>query len=1134
MSENFNLIDYFVRYGDIHAEDIQATITSKREYFELSSGATEEKPKKGEYYKHQIYVERLIEMVDRVIVAHETGTGKSFLIGALIMAALKRYRRGRGIRHIYVLVSGPTQKADMTNMLVCRSTNEYFLNERITDAVNDRSARQAATTSLRKWVSIMTYYAFASHVNGMTEEQIEQNYSDCEFILDELHNFRINPNIDPWNYVPSSAEKERDKILTYIGMLKLTTFAKRIKVAGLSATLTVNDVNEAGPIFNLILPPERRFPIGFDFMSRLNNQKGIDEIEYHLRGHVSYVRAFNTGAIGVPQGEPDMFDEDDKDPIRISSYTMSERQTRSYLDAWDNDIKDNKSVNGFRPHTRQAANGIFPDGSWGKDGFNKYIHRDEKRSWWTIERELAMAFGNLDELAELSVKARVVIDIINETDGVVSVYMHQSKGSGIIYYALALEAQGYNHFDQTSSVFVNTGSRVSYCSNNSTGRQIRSTFKKEPRLALITDGTPSAQVPVILDVMYSTENRYGDYIKVFMFTDRAKEGISINHGRAHIQVAGVWRDTDQYQAESRIFRTTSHEVLLQERAEELMIEKGLDFEEAKRTAVIEVPKYKLAAIPNPEYMEESDDVDSVDILMYRHCDEKSREAKKLYRIIKMVATDCHIHKARNVRETDVDGTAVCDYMDCNYECYTPKFTNEDGSDYHDYSTYDIFYMDQTVARIKENVLKYFQVNGSGTAEMIKDAILAGFDEQTEEIEHDYREKYIIMVLSDAIINQTSIIDRFGYTSYINEHNGMYYTTHEYSHVNKRVTDRSLAYYGRNPIINKVEPYLSVFTAMEASRMAPEIEKLRNIDENTPDYRDVIFNMLNDYSIENQAQVIENAVLSKVEGEESLYVQTILDIYAKVIFMLREPTKMLEATAKKAASSTSGTITVVGNFDTFVFDKTAPIIYLHSLYTHVVDRTRYSETPNIYKAAGRLRMLKIDGTNKNEWRDPNAYETVVYASYIQSRLEADREAMERENPIYGIMFNNGNFKIRDSTKSSNTATRHDGLIANSWTPYDLIRIMWEMDLPMPIKIYNQMVSIKDQSYARDIDRKRMVSFLKTKVTSKSADLPNWDDDKIVFYFLWFRYLEGSKHKTEIVNIIYDFMKEEGKIIYLGKR
>jgi hypothetical protein len=95
-------------------------------------------------------------------------------------------------------------------------------------------------------------------------------------------------------------------------------------------------------------------------------------------------------------------------------------------------------------------------------------------------------------------------------------------------------------------------------------------------------------------------------------------------------------------------------------------------------------------------------------------------------------------------------------------------------------------------------------------------------------------------------------------------------------------------------------------------------------------------------------------------------------------------------------------------------------------------------------------------------------------------------------------------------------------------------MWEMEVPIPKKIYNQMVSIRDKSLARDIDRKKMLAFLKKKVTSSSADIASWEDDKIVFYFLWFRYLENSKHKNEMVTIIYQFMKDNGKIIYLGKR
>lgn len=1127
MSDDVELDDFFGRYDDIYDDNIQAIITSKREYFELASGIKDERPKDGGYYNHQIFVDRLMEMVNRVIVAHETGTGKSFLIGAMGMSAFKRYRRGRGIKHIYVLVSGPTQKADMTNMLVCRSTGGHFLNEKITDAVNDRSARQAATNSLKQWFTVMTYHSFAKILESLTNDQIEQEYSDCEFILDELHNFRIDSNIDPMDYTPKQSDKEFDKIMINKNILRLGMYSRRIKMAGLSATLTVNDVNEAGPIFNLILPPERRFPIGFDFVSKLGTEEGEEEIEWHLRAHVSYVRAFDTGAIPTPQGNPIPRDENDQDPIKVSAYIMSKKQTKSYIDAWNNDVKEGKVENGWRPNTRQAANGIFPDGSWGNEGFNVYITRDEKRSWWRMNKDLADAFGNLKTLAELSIKTRALIDIINNTEGVVSVYMHQSSGSGIVYVSLALESQGYPHFAEMTSVFTNTGSRVSYCSNISTSRQIKSTFKKSPRLALITDGTPSAQVPVILDVMYSYENKNGEYVKVFMFTDRAKEGISVNHGKAHVQFAGVWRDTDQIQAGNRIFRTNSHEVLINEEIDRLIQEEELDPDEAKSIAKIEVPTYKLASIPDAKVVEKysKTDLDSVDILMYGVCDEKSREAKRLYRLIKRIATDCHIHKKRNVRTIDKDFTAICDYIECDYECYTPKILNKDGSEYHDYSTYDIFYMNQIVDRIRNNVLKYFQVNGSGTAEMIKNAIISQFDVQTEEISHDYREKYIVIVLSDVIIRQTTIIDRFGYTAYINEHNGLYYTTHEYK---SDIVNRSLAYYGHNPIINKTEPYISLFNKMEASRMSPEIEVLRNISEDIPDYRKTIFNMLNAYSFENQAQVIENAIISKIKGKESLYVETILDIYNKVIFQLHEPKKMIEATANKASTSVSGNIVPVGEFDQ---NKKSPIVYLNSIYTHAVNLTKYSETSDIYKAKGRIRMFK---TTENKWRDPNDYERVVYALYIQQQLENDREKMEREHPIYGIIFNNGDFKIRDSKEKDSSKTRHDGLKAKHWLPYDLIKIMLEIGVPVPNNVYNKRVSITNKSLERNVNVNIMIKYLKTKISQGSINIEEWDDDRIVFFYLWFKHIEGRKLKTEMVNIIRDYMSKEGMIIYLGKR
>ena len=76
--ENVQLEDLIAFYPSIAKPQIQKDISSKKEFNELGSDPTERLRKaRGDYFKHQKFVQRFMQHYDQILLFHETGTGKS-------------------------------------------------------------------------------------------------------------------------------------------------------------------------------------------------------------------------------------------------------------------------------------------------------------------------------------------------------------------------------------------------------------------------------------------------------------------------------------------------------------------------------------------------------------------------------------------------------------------------------------------------------------------------------------------------------------------------------------------------------------------------------------------------------------------------------------------------------------------------------------------------------------------------------------------------------------------------------------------------------------------------------------------------------------------------------------------------
>lgn len=396
------LEDFMVTYPSIDDPDIQRKISVKYEFAELASSPKEPPPPKGEYYKHQELTQRYSTIYKRELIISETGTGKSYLPGALATIFRKLREHRRTIKHTIILVAGPNQKVDMIKTLVWKSTGGYYITKGLLDADNSQKTSNNATRALNEDFTVTTYGMFTSHLVNMTDKQIRRVYSDHVIIIDEIHNLRLerSDNEEEDVKIGSSIQKRYKKSETYNQLFRLTHIPDRIKVIGMTASVIINMVSEFRSISNLILPLDRQFSDDDDIASMT-----IQELETHVRGMVSYVRALDTGIrierIGETIGVTHTYrNHTFESKLVLDEVVMDYRQTMTYLIV--KYFTNNTSTVVFHSDPRAVSSWVYPDGSWGKQNFHRY-YNPTKDGWYEPIAELKKWFTP-DKIGLLSAK----------------------------------------------------------------------------------------------------------------------------------------------------------------------------------------------------------------------------------------------------------------------------------------------------------------------------------------------------------------------------------------------------------------------------------------------------------------------------------------------------------------------------------------------------------------------------------------------------------------------------------------------------------------------------------------------------------------------------------------------------------
>jgi hypothetical protein len=1144
--------DFFGAYPDIQNPLFNTEIARKQEFAELEPDITEARPARGGAYKHQKFAVRFLTWYDRLLLIHDPGTGKSCIITHSAELFKNEYLKNPDdptkIRRAIILVKGPTLIENIRNEIVCKCTDRIYETELVMRST-ESTIKGNITRELSTWYDIKTYGQFASIIESFErEEDLDEYMSNVAIYVDEAHNVPTLRDIRGEHHIAETieeAEGVEQEESHYETIFRAFHRGRRNKIVLATATPMNNSPIDIIPLINLILPLNNQgFPGQMprwrytpEEEQRFANQP-LEYFEPFFRGRVSYVRAMETGARPQPMG------------VQLPGYNtvvfpcgMSPFQYDVYLRA-------SQTVQGephqrFFDRQRHASNFVFPDGTYGKTGFDRHVElvNDRYQFKATPEGQRCQQLVRSEEgLATLSTKYSRIVEICrnkfpqtevvtDDSKGIVFVYFADYvHGSGAVMLGLCLREHGYEEFRETRSIFTATqegsaNSRPFGPCTTSTDSQVERPVRipKRPRYALLSSMTPKAQIPIILNTLNSYENRYGHYIQVLIGSRTAREGINISNGIAMIMASGSWNASSNWQAQERVFRSTSLAARIAEKRARLMSQG-----DPAENVTIPVETYNLVAIyegdenaTDPVLQQENHN--TIDPKMYLLSEEKDRLNRRIMRYLKQSSVDCYINYDRNVRPTDVDNSPLCDYLPCNYSCTGIR---EDLLRNMDRTTKVLFYSEEEVDNAMNAIRNLFSRYYSLKIDQIHQ-ILNRIDQI-----------FVDMAIEKMIRENTRVLDRMGFFGYLRESpNGVIYLEKDPFEMGahpENTVYNSVLIGTQDPHNNSFNDYV---TGLDIQKEAPLIQALIETDVNNPNFT----MLLERLSLVSKVNLLEWVLYERKRTTQTdEFKDAVISAFNHAVFEIPEPIDLLRQTADQLANrgksrgrkpnpNTQPKIKKISFDEDFPVPRFDPNIVSDRVILHTLlnqsthDRTSYGATTRFFKAEGQLRILKMsEGIG---WRNVNEYEYIVYNTLIQRQINQIRAYYEQQFSIYGIMLPPSNrLHIRDrDSENPEAASRdarsiNDGRICTTWLKPDLIGILYRLNLKLP-----------QSSMSPNITRQTMISQLRSRQELTGYPVEEFPDDRLVHFYQWY---QSGFTREELCDMIRQHFERTGRL-FTGK-
>lgn len=836
-------VDIFLPfYPEIIDSDFNKKIYEKKEFNDQKLLEYNEKNNNFGLKKNQEFITRYFSAYtpyDGLLLFHEMGLGKTFAsIGSIEKMLNSKDSSFDGA----VIFANGDKLLDNFKNEVFLYTKKYNPTIETHPGIFDKNGniydkehyRKQQLKNLNVNYEFKTFRKFASTFRTLKDKtELLKNYSNKYIIIDEIQNIRD--------------DEKKYKENVYKSFYEFLHTINNSKVLLLSGTPMKDSVKEIADIMNLIIPRSMALPVQSkflkDYFSLENEIYNIrddkrDYLKSIFKGRVSYMKSASSSVKKIFEGDRIY----GLDYITVFETTMSPFQSQHYRTAFLKDTtkkdkkvedddeeeeydeeeedggEDKEKKQGIYTNSTDSSLFVFPDGSYGKKGFTKYVSVKRNNINNKLQKSLSPQFKSLftkaktvgDKLKILytySTKYATLIEKLLDSFKTKKsfVYCKSVSGGGTTLLSLILQLFGFSELVNPNE--KRAGKRFV----NFTG-EIDKKFMK--------------------NLMYrinQKDNSHGEIASIIIGSKAISEGFSFMDIQEVHVLTPHWNYAEIEQAIARGYRYKSHTELLRQYADG-------EIEEEPSLRI-----FQYVSIPD-------DKSEAIDIKLYKRSEIKDVSIKRVERLIKESAVDCSLNYEILSKRPGTDFQRDCEYTNCEYTC--------DGE--IDLNTADIDYSTDYIYFF-QNSLKYNKIK-----KYLKNILKETFNINYNNVNYEMKNLYYFIVLQDLVNNKDIIMNKYGKKCYLKEHKNIFYLI-DVDELDS-ADDHLVEYYNKHPKFfnfqgNESDVFIDTIKSVNAKVIPKIIGRIFETDiEDTEDIDNLIVQIIPEY----QEILLENCILSKIK------------------------------------------------------------------------------------------------------------------------------------------------------------------------------------------------------------------------------------------------------------------------------
>lgn len=1108
-----DLGDMFRAVVPVSDDGFQGKLSEDLSFAIYASAAEEEVDirKNNVLFRHQALNREYLTHYQRILVLDEPGTGKTcnyvsfqervidYIYDRMRYSPDQAYELS-GYRGVVVLVKGANQESDFRRQLVCKCSRR----ERYDGSSQNFVTRQISSKNIQIW-------HYGSFVNKLKDYKTVADaagaYNGYLFFIDEAHN--LVPKVSD----TTKARSDLNKTTIYNSINELLQSAVDIAVVGATATPVSNELKELIKVINLFLPEPGKLPATFDVSKVSKHdrrvlfpdmpeeygpednwapyyepkipedfefkKKNLDVLYTYIKGYITFVRALDTGVDLIYQkskysevlpdkevrdnvycdkmrglqlqaynAEREIGDITRNQAVMISVYPdgksgaggaqeMTKKQLKEAISRMKSEGRSKATIKKYEGYLANATSVKRADT---QQRFHKFFEQKDRHSGFVPKKEVIDFLTQkgkkkstkdiLKRLGELSAVFASILSKELDNEGKCPIYSERLYAAGAYELGAYMSVFGYEMLVPVTTTGTYKGS--SFCE---TGGGSHQPVGKGKRYAVLSSSLNKATARAILKIFNSPENFNGEIVKFLIYTETGREGINLTEGVAFHDVYGHWTESGMFQSRMRVKRADSH-LLTRQRNRELGI-----------TGRIEVPVYYHCALPNID--EDSKYPFGFNYHVYHTAHQKDKENSKGLRMVYQCSNTCIMHRRRNVRPEDVDGSKECLYDKCAYKCHddAPSFIVD-----------------------RSAVSEISDIQKRAVVEAIRTMFRQRSAYSSSEIESEitgFQKKKLHCILR-SLMNEHQVFEsNFGIPQFLNESNGIYFMMNAYPRATKESHDMS--FYTRN-LIFKSNYNIAEIAQRLAAEAFPEVRRIASSMETYGEVKDYILSQ-NFYT---QVMLLEDALSNITLGNPDETDRRIYRIFSLFVYFVPYPRQKILNRRDQIQGQVTGRKRKVDKSFLERNERRLPenemdirkylgetvddaILSAHTLYTQANPGQMYGVTNRFLSANAKIRILLPTEARKRGdtiigWRDAFEEEHAVLKEVFQV-INNIRMASYIERDAYGLRLRGAELLIiaypeRYTGRKSDSEYRHTGKVCTTWDTLDLQVIAYIAGVKLP--------------------------------------------------------------------------------------